>query len=296
VTTADAHLVCSSDLFASLTRVEALRLIARLGFRFVDLWACPPMCHHVDPLREKPAAVRAELEREGLSTSSLSIFLTTHEEKMAGIEFAAELGASSVIFEPGPSADWPAVMSDLYAEGDRLIGKPGDTLERFVATAEPYFHRAEELGITIALEVPHVATVVEKLADIERLLTLEDSPALGLTFAPPHLAIAEENLLDAVRRVGHRITTFYLWNVKPGYVGSRDRRNYGPSEQQLGSEGALDLFGASETLLEKGETRDYVIIARGTERNPDGAAIARMVRASLKQVPKPLLQQLRAPQ
>ena len=293
MTSADIRLVCSSDLFASLPRAEALRLIARLGFRFVDLWACPPMCYHVDLLEEKPAAVRAELEREGLSVSSLSIFLTTHKEKMAGIECAAELGASSVIFEPGPLIDWPTVMSNLETNG-RLIGTPGDTLEEFLTTAQPYFRRAEELGLTVALEVPHVATVIENLADIEHLLSLEHSPALGLTFAPPHLAIAEEDLAEAVRKIGQRITVFYVWNVKQGYIGSRDRRNYGTSEQQLGSDSALDLFGAVQTLLEMGQTRDYVIIARGTERNPDGEAISRMVRTALKQLPEPLLHQLRA--
>lgn len=163
--TKDARLVCSSDLFASLPRREALEIISSLGFHFVDLWACPPMCYHVDLLEENPAAVRRELERHHLTASSLSLFLTTHAEKMAGIEFAAELGASSVIFEPGPSADWPTVMSDLYAE-NRLIGKPRDTLEQFLTTVEPYFRRAEELGITVALEVPHVATVVERLEAI----------------------------------------------------------------------------------------------------------------------------------
>ncbi len=292
MTATDVRLVCSSDLFASLPRSEALGLIARLGFRYVDLWACPPMCYHLDPLAEEPESVRAELEREGLSVSSLSLFLTTHEEKMAGIEFAVELGASSDIFEPGPSKDWSTVMSDLATEG-RLIGNPGDTLEQFLATAQPYFRRAEELDINVALEVPHVATVVENLADIERLLALEHSPSLGLTLAPPHLALAEENLAEAVDRIGHRVMVLYLWNVKPGYVGSRDGRNYGPSEQQLGPDGALDLSGAAKTLLEKAKTRDYVIIARGTERNPDGEAVARMVNAALEQVPTPLLEQLR---
>lgn len=101
--------------------------------------------------------------------------------------------------------------------------------------------------------------------------------------------------MDFVRRVGHRVTAFYLWNVKPGYVGSRDRRDYGSSEQQLSSEGELNLRSASEVLLNTGETRDYIVIARGIEGNPDGVAIAQMIRASLKQVPGPLLSQLRVP-
>lgn len=286
------RLACSSNLFASLPRAGALGYVARLGFRFVDLWASPLIAMHADPLREDPSDVRADLEREGLAVSSFTNFLTTHEEKMAGIEFAAALGARSVVFEPGPTADWPRVLANLDTRG-RLIGNPGDSLERFLETAVPYVRRAEELGLTIALEVPHVATVVANLADIERLLALGRSPALGLTLAPPHLALAGGDLLETVRAVADRVTIFYFWNVKPGYVGSRDGRAYGTGEQQLAPDGGLDLCGAAEELLATGRPRDYVIAAHGTEKNPDGDDVARMVRASLRQVPEPLLLQLR---
>jgi sugar phosphate isomerase/epimerase len=286
------RLACSSNLFAILPRPQALRHIARLGFRFVDLWASPPIAMHADPLREDPRDVCHDLEREGLTVSSFTNFLTTHEEKLAGLDFAAALGARSVIFEPGPSAEWPSVMANLDVTG-RLIGTPGDSLERFLETAAAYFRRAEQLGLTIALEVPHVATVVANLAHIKRLVALEPSPTLKLTFAPPHLALAGGNLREAVRAVAERVTIFYFWNVKPGYLGSRDGRAYGSGEQQLAPDGALDVHGAAEELLAASGSRDYVIGAHGTEKNPDGDDVARMVRASLRQVPAQLLEQLR---
>jgi len=90
MTADEVRLVCSSDLFASLPRAEALGFIARLGFRYVDLWSCPPMCYQLDPLAEEPESVRAELEREGLNASSLSLFLMVSTLIRTGDSYRSE--------------------------------------------------------------------------------------------------------------------------------------------------------------------------------------------------------------
>lgn len=285
--------VCSSNLFASLPRPRALDHIADLGFGYVDLWASPLICGHVDVLVDDPAVVRAELEERGLSAASMTVFLSTEQERARALGFAAELDARYVVVEPAPSAAWPETMAELNA-GERLLAPPGGTLDAFVTQLLPYAEEAESLGLRVCVEVPHVATVIGTRSELQAFLDHPGSERLGLTFAPPHLALAEDPLLATVEEVADRIDMFYLWNVKPGYQGRRDGRSYGSGEQQLGPDGALPVARAASWLLEHGGDRDYVVAAHGTEGNPDGDAVARFVGRASEQLPEPLRATLRS--
>lgn len=289
----EARVVCSSNLFASLDRRAAFARIGALGFRYVDLWASPLICGHADLLAEEPASVRADLEDAGLEAASLTVFLLTSEERERSLNMAEGVGARYVVIEPGPAASWPTVMTNLEAPG-RLLGDPGQSMTSFLDLIEAYAKEAARRGLRCCLEVPHVATLMPDRAGIDEFLRDPRSAGYGLTFAPPHLALAEEPLVPTVETLAAHIAMFYLWNVKPGYVGSADGRGYGTGAEQLSPDGALDTKGAAQRLLEIGGDRDYVIAAHGTEGNPDGEAVSRMVAAAVRQLPDSLLEQLRS--
>lgn len=283
----EARVVCSSNLFASLPRKEAFARIRALGFRYVDLWASPLICDHVDLLADDPQAVHGDLDEAGLEAASLTIFLTTAEERERALDMAQGVGARYVVVEPGPAASWPTVMTGLDVP-ERLLSAPGQSTADFLALLDPFAEQAARRGLRCCLEAPHVATLIADLAGIEEFLRDPRSGKYGLTFAPPHLALAGEPLLPVVERVAPHVAMFYLWNTKPGYVGSRDGRAYGTGAEQLSPDGALDTKGAAERLLALGGDRDYVIAAHGTEGNPDGDAVSRMVAAALWQLPDSL--------
>lgn len=280
----ETRVVCSSNLFASLSRREAFRRIRVLGFRYVDLWASPLICSHVDLISEAPDAVRADLDEAGLQAASLTIFLTTKEERERALDMAQGVRARYLVLEPGPSASWPTMMAGLNAP-ERLLGAPGQSMRDFLTLLDPFTEEAARRGLRCCLEAPHVATLMADRSGIDEFLRDPLSANYGLTFAPPHLALAEEPLLAVVEHVAPHVSMFYLWNVKRGYVGSKDGRAYGTGAEQLSPDGALDTKGAAERLLALGGDRDYVIAAHGTEGNPDGDAVSHMVAAAIRQLP-----------
>ncbi len=284
--------VCSSNLFASLDRRNAFERISRLGFRYVDLWASPLISAHLQLLDDDMDEVHADLAEAHLQVTSVTGFLLTDEERSQLLPLSAELGSDYVVIEPGPSADWPAVMSNLQAPG-RLIGSPDQNLGEYLDIIDPLADEALTLGMKICLEVPHVATVISDRKSIEAFLSDPRSAKYGLTFAPPHLALAEDDLRSTVDQLSDRIDMFYLWNVKPGYRGAVDGRAYGTGSQQLSSRGELDIRSVADRLHKREKPLDFVIAAHGTESNPNGDEVQRMVEDAILQLPEAMQAELR---
>lgn len=287
----EGRVVCSSNLFASFPRRQALELIRDLGFRYVDLWASPPICHHVDLLDDDPDTVRRDLDDFGMSAASLTVFLTTEEERSRSLDLAAGIGARYVVIEPAPSASWPAVMPDLTNPA-RLLAPPGGSIADFTAQMVSYAEEAAAMGMVACVEAPHVATVISNRDEIAMFLTDARSNPFALTLAPPHLAVAGDSLLDCVEEFADRTEMFYLWNVRPDYQVGVDGRTYGTGRQQLDPDGALPVEESARWLYESGWRRDFVIAAHGTEANTDGEAVSQMVARATRQLPAPLQESL----
>lgn len=279
------RICCSSNLYASFDLEVMLRAVSSLGIEYVDLWASPVIAYHVR-LDGEVQRIKDLLKRYDLQVVSLTLYYTTLGEKMRGFETAAELGAKMVVLEPAPAPGFFEGMSNLQVKG-RTLGEPGDTFEKFVDNLTPLLRRASELGIAVALEVPHVYTLVETLPELARLMNVIPDQSLQLTLAPPHILIRNGNLDEFVRLAAPRTALFYAWDVREGYT-AREGRAFGTGEEQSPGGGGLDFASIFRNLNRSGFSGVIDLKWHGTEGWQDLNAVNRVVASAYEHVRRSL--------
>ncbi len=216
---------------------EALEEVARLGFSEVNLWSSrAPLAHHVNP-GDDPQAIRALLERYRIHPTALTMYGKTQEEMKQRIEFAAQLGIDTVIFDceahfPDFVSSFLPPLVDVAAKNGVRIAVENHLTVPFTEDFETGGHEAERWG-----------EGVDSLAQIKRLITELDSPNLGICLAPPHLWVMEETISEAIIYLAERKKLFfyYIWDIDRQYRRGIDGLNFGPGDQQLPREhGTLD--------------------------------------------------------
>jgi len=239
----------------------ALAELAKLGFSEVNLWSsAAPLGHHVNP-GDDVGAIKALLDKYNLKPCGLTMYGKNQAEMLERIDFAAELGIDTVIF------DCEANYSD------------------FVATfLPPLVDRAEQRGVRIAVEnhltVPFSADFeaggneekrwdegVDSLAQIKRLVTDIDHPNLGVCLAPPHLWVMGETITEAITFLAERkrLYYYYIWDIDRAYRRGVDGLNFGPGEKQLPrADGTLDHSIPMAALKRVGYTGAASVKCHGT--------------------------------
>jgi sugar phosphate isomerase/epimerase len=186
---------------------DALRALARQGFRSLELTTAPPhlfarafgpyerqeLIRTLSTLGMRVVSVNPSFADINLISTNPEIREVSERQLMANIELAADLGASFVVVIPGRRhALAPAPDEDAAAVLDRGLAR--------------LLRRAEELGITIALEnspygylgrAPDLIETVERWRspqlrityDVANALAVED-PAEGVRLLGGHLALA----------------------------------------------------------------------------------------------------------
>jgi sugar phosphate isomerase/epimerase len=215
----------------------AIEQLARLGFKEVNLWSsASPLAHHVNPGDDVSAILRV-LSKFGMKPCGLTMYGKTQDEMLERIDFAAELGIDTVIFD----------CEANYA----------DFVSRFLP---PLVDEGARKGVRIAVEnhltVPFSADFesggneekrwdegVDSLAQIKRLVMDIDHPNLGVCLAPPHLWVMGEAVSDAITFLAERkrLYYYYIWDIDRAYRRGVDGLNFGPGEMQLPrADGTLD--------------------------------------------------------
>lgn len=239
----------------------ALAELAKLNYSEVNLWSsAPPLAHHVNP-GDNVGAIKALLDKYNLKPCGLTMYGKNQAEMLQRIDFAAELGIDTVIF------DCEANYSDFVA--------------KFLP---PLVERAERCGVRIAVEnhltVPFSANFeaggneekrwdegVDSLAQIKRLVTDIDHPNLGICLAPPHLWVMGETISQAISFLAERKRLFYyyIWDIDRAYRRGVDGLNFGPGEKQLPRvDGTLDHAVPLAELKRVGYTGAASIKCHGT--------------------------------
>lgn len=278
---------CATNLWASHSLETALRHIRQLDFGYVDLWASPAIAGHIDLGRDTAANIKKLLTTFDLKPAALTLYFTSPEEKLKGLEYAAELGSGCIIFEPGPSADFHEKMTNLSVRG-MTVGEPGDSLEQFAERLAPLIRRGETLGVNIALEVPHVYTVTETPGQIQDLLQLVDSKALTLTLAPPHVVARGSTIIEAIRLFGARTDIYYMWDIRGDYRYPEDDRAFGSGEEQTPGNGSLDFQEIFAALAASGFRGLFDVKCHGTEGWDDADRVTAVVARGLERVERQL--------
>jgi sugar phosphate isomerase/epimerase len=227
----------------------SLRELADLGFDHVNLWSSrAPLAHHVNP-GDDPSEIKALLRKYSITPTALTMYGKTQDEMRQRIEFAADLGIDTVVF-------------DCEANYDDFVGSylPG------------LLPTCERTGVRIAVEnhitVPFTEDMdrggheterwdegVDTLAQIKRLLTDLDTPFIGVCVAPAHLWVMNETISEVITYLAERkkLYFYYLWDIDRAYRRGVDGLNFGPGEQQLPRpDGTLDHGVLLRTLANVG--------------------------------------------
>jgi sugar phosphate isomerase/epimerase len=208
---AGPRLSCADYAFPLLRHDDALQLIARLGFRLVDLGLFAGRTHlRPEVVLDSPAQwVDVALERLskaglgiadvfGTPSESASELAINHpdgarrEQAVAFVErltaFARSIGAGHVTVLPG-------------------VAFPGESrgagLARSAGTLRRCLDIADGNGVTLAIE-PHVDSIVETPEEVGELLT--GAPGLTLTLDPAHFVyqgVATAAVLPLVEHASH---------------------------------------------------------------------------------------------
>ena len=269
----------SSNVFGRFDRVTALRHIRGLGFRAVDLWSCPVLASHAAPGIDDPRRVRADLEEAGIKPVCMSIFYALHEEKIERFRFARSLGIPFVSFTGAPTADYHEKMSGMNVVG-RTLTEPGADWATFCRVLGDLLDRAQDQGVGIALQAPHVYTLVETADDLRRLRQSIDHPALYFALSPTHATARGSALSELIDICGDRLAVLHLWNMKRDYLAERDDRRWGTPAEQLAFKGYFDFEPLVRSL--QGRALPHLCVkCHGTEQWDDAELIIRTARASL---------------
>jgi sugar phosphate isomerase/epimerase len=230
-------IACSTGVRSAESLEAACRMVADLGFRYVDPlaiagWHIEPSRLAVDALGEAERA-RAAFDRNGLSCVAVNLGFvhsftacedSEHRVNLQVVEgaclLARELGTSIITVGPGGMGE---------GERDRI-------LERLAVRLNQALAIAGDAGVTLAIETHAGAVVV--YPDAAREL-LQRCPGLRLTYDPSHYIAEEipvEQTLDLLAHAAH----LHLRNARVGHFQERMDR------------GALDMGWMIDQVLASG--------------------------------------------
>lgn len=216
------------DLEAALDRVAAH------GFRRIDLGIIPGHCDHVDLLGLTDAgraALAQTVARRGLVVSSINLhpgdlagagFEQTEARIRAALALCKSLGVRVLTLPPGGK---PA--PEAWEAAARVVA------ERVRALLGP----AEEAGVRLALEAPHLRTLAEDVAQARRLFELIGDSRAACTFDTSHVQRGHRRpLSEGLANLGAEVAHVHLRDTVRGEItitpGKGDC-DYGPFLQAL---------------------------------------------------------------
>lgn len=145
---------------------------------------------------------------------------------------------------------------------------------------------AIEAGHRLAFH-PHAGTFVETPSEVERLVSLTDAETVGVCLDVGHYLVGGGDPVEALRRLGPRVTHVHLKDVDPavladlrnGRLDNFDLAIRGRIFTELGA-GALDLIGCLRVLAER-DYAGWLMVEQDSSWWPpsEAAAIGRRVLA-----------------
>jgi len=200
-------LAYSSNAYMRYSIVEAIRRVAGLGYRGVELMADTPHAWPEMTTDADIATIRAALSAYGVAISNVNAFMMNAvqdfwhpswiepdeayrrrriDHTKRALTLAAELGAASITTEPG---------------GPVEAGMPrAQALDVFVEGLNEALAWADEVGVLLLVE-PEPGLLIENAEQFEELALRIDSPAFGLNFDVGHFYCAGEPLAETIHRL-----------------------------------------------------------------------------------------------
>lgn len=186
--------VLASSMYGTTALAEILPEVERTGAVGIDLW---PRVHGNQ--REQVEEMGHDAFRRLLKEHSAALYMTTRYDlgpfKLEGeLQFVHDFGGKVIVTGAHKS--------------------PGDTLDEkvraFVAKLQPHVERAEELGITIAIE-NHANSLLDSPESLRCFAEHAKSEHLGVAMAPYHLPQNPQLLAELIEDLGPNLVHFYAW-------------------------------------------------------------------------------------
>lgn len=213
--------IVASCMYGELPLAEILPEVRKTGATEIDIW---PRIH---------GNQREQAEEMGFDR--FAQMLAEHELRL-GIITRYDLG-------PYKLQEEMKLIQQLG--GDLIVTGSGNVegttekerVQTFVEKMKPHTARAEELGVTIAIE-NHGNQLLFTSDSLRYLAEFSNSDRLGIAFAPYHLPQNPELLAGLIRDLGPRMVHFYAWEHA---FGCMDPMPKAREMQQLPGYGQLDF-------------------------------------------------------
>lgn len=258
-------LCVGSNLYASHSLETALSEISNHGIHAVDLWASPTLCDHINPDRDDPVAIKKLLEKYEIEPVSLTSFLIDDDKRLSRMQFAKEIGAPVVIWEPAQSPDWKDNMKNLREDSIPFCNPKG-CMEDYWAKLKWYLEKATTLGLKVGIEVPHRYTFNEYLYQIWRTDKAIENDNLCAVIAPPHADARGYDASDVFDIIGNkRSWMLYLWDVQKNYSFPSSDGAFGTGIEQMPGGGRRDFKKMIDHFVSGGFDGWFNISCHGVE-------------------------------
>lgn len=217
-------------MYGELPLAEILPEVHKTGAAEIDIW---PRKHGNQ--REQAEAMGFDAFGQLLSDHDISL----------GIITRYDLG-------PYKLQDEMKIVHDLG--GDMIVTGSGNVesatekerVQKFVEKMKPHTDRAEELGVTIAIE-NHGNQLIFSPDSLRYLAEFAHSDRLGIALAPYHLPQDPNVLADLIRDLGPKMAHFYAWEHG---MGCMEKRPKVQEMKQLPGYGPLDFGPIIKALRE----------------------------------------------
>ncbi len=216
-------LAFSSNAFLHYEIEATIEAIAEIGYGGIEVLADVPHAWPAGLLPERVKAIRAALDRAGLTISNVNAFMMNavadprqpywhpswiepdphyrairREHTKRALRLAAELGAPHITTEPG---------------GPLAAGQSwDDAAQVFYDELMPCIEVAEQVGVGLLIE-PEPDLMIERFEEFTRFIERIDSPAVGLNFDIGHAYCVSEDPQDWVGKMAAHTRHYHLEDI-----------------------------------------------------------------------------------
>jgi sugar phosphate isomerase/epimerase len=265
-------LAFSTNAYLHFSFAEAVRRLAALGYKGVEIMADVPHAWPAFLLEEQKQAIRDALKQNNLTIANINGFMMhavndprqrywhpswiepdkhyrririDHTKRC--LTLARELGAPCITTEPGgpvePGQSWSKALA-LFVEG-----------------LKPVAEHAEKEGVLLLVE-PEPGLLIEKMDQFLELMQHLDSPAVGLNFDIGHAYCVGDEPAEFILRMAKYIRHIHLEDI----AATRVHQHLVPGE------GAIDFPATLRAIRSIGYSGWVTIELYPYIENPDDAA------------------------
>lgn len=251
----------NSVLFGGYDMETAFKWAAACGYDGIEISAINGMSEHlvIDRWQDAAPEIKRLAQEYDLELLAMEQPSTEAETMEAAMQAAVEIGIPIINCGPAGSADEPESIGPVI----ETLGKLAD--------------RAEHYGVTLCVKA-HVGRAIYNTPSSLQVLEAISSPAFGLDMDPSHIHRADEDPVEAIAVVVHRIKHVHIRDC----LG----RQHGPGkpEMQANGRGDINLVAYLKVLHDAGYTGpvDLEVIGAKEYELPACVAIAAETRGHMQ--------------